>query len=239
MEPLLGKIAAVTGGTRGIGMAIAERLLKEGATVAVCGRTQESVDRALPRLKSMGRVLGKAADVTDSAQVSRFFQAIDTAFGGMDVLVNNAGAAVFGKTAELTPEQWNRSIDLNLNAAFYCSREALERFRARGGGFIINISSLAGKNVYSGGAAYNAAKSGLNAFTEAMILDHRQEDVRVCAILPGSVDTESAGSASDRSGDRAWMIAPDDIAEVVALILRMPARTMVSRVEIRPSRPRK
>jgi NAD(P)-dependent dehydrogenase (short-subunit alcohol dehydrogenase family) len=239
MESLSGKLAVVTGGTRGIGRAIAERLLGEGAAVAICGRISQSVEIALDALRPLGRVFGRAADVTQPDQVGAFFQAVDSEFGGLDILVNNAGKGVFGKVADLTPEQWRANIELNLNGPFYCSREALARFRKRGGGFIVNISSLAGKNPFSGGAGYNASKFGLNGFGEAMMLDHRHDNVRVATIMPGSVDTEFSGGPSDRSGDTSWMIAPEDVAEAVAMVLRMPARTMVSRVEMRPSRPRK
>jgi NAD(P)-dependent dehydrogenase (short-subunit alcohol dehydrogenase family) len=239
MEPLLGKIAVVTGGTRGIGRAIVERLLSEGMAVALCGRTRESVDGAVAALKPRGKVFGYPADVTDPQQVSGFFQAVDREFGGLDVLVNNAGEGVFRKVGEMAIEDWRRNIDLNLNGPFYCSREALARFRARGGGYIVNISSLAGKNAFSTGAGYNASKFGLNGFTEAMMLDHRHDNVRVSSIMPGSVDTGFGGGPSDRTGDTGWMIAPEDVAEAVAMVIRMPARTMVSRIEMRPSRPRK
>jgi NADP-dependent 3-hydroxy acid dehydrogenase YdfG len=157
----------------------------------------------------------------------------------LDVLVNNAGAGVFRKVGEMSPEDWHRNIDLNLNGPFYCTREALPRFERRGGGFVVNISSLAGKNAFSGGAGYNASKFGLTGFSEALLLDHRNDNIRVSYIMPGSVATEFSGSPTDRSGDTSWMIAPQDVAEVVALVLRMPARTMVSRVEMRPSRPKK
>jgi 3-oxoacyl-[acyl-carrier protein] reductase len=144
----------------------------------------------------------------------------------------------------MTPEEWHHNIDLNLNGPFYCSHEALARFARRGGGFIVNISSLAGKNAFSGGAGYNASKAGLNAFTEALMLDHRHDNVRVCSIMPGSVDTEFSGDRSKplnetRAGDTTWMIAPEDIAETVGLVLSIPTRTMISRVEMRPSRPKK
>jgi NAD(P)-dependent dehydrogenase (short-subunit alcohol dehydrogenase family) len=139
----------------------------------------------------------------------------------------------------MTPEEWHRNIDLNLNGPFYCSREALARFEKRGGGFIVNISSLAAKNAFSGGAGYNASKFGLNGFTEALMLDHRYDNVRVSTIMPGSVDTGFGGDAGKRAGDTGWMIAPEDVAEAVAMALRMPARTMVSRVELRPSLPKK
>jgi NAD(P)-dependent dehydrogenase (short-subunit alcohol dehydrogenase family) len=207
--------------------------------VAFCGRDPASVARVAVELAPLGRVLGLAADVTDMMQVRGFFAAVEQEFGALDILVNNAGAGFFKKTAEMTPEEWRSCISLNLDAPFYCSHEALRLFQKRGGGFIVNISSLAGKNAMSGGSAYNASKVGLNGFSEAMMLDHRYDGVRVSYIMPGSVNTEFSGGPSDRSGDTSWMISPDDVAEVVSMVLNMPSRTMVSRVEMRPSRPRK
>ena len=239
MDSLTGKLALVTGGTRGIGRAIAEHLLKEGSTVTICGRNRESVDRTVRELSKHGKISGCAADVSNASAVKALFEFVDREMGGLDILVNNAGLGVFRKVGEMTPEDWHRNIDLNLNGAFYCSREALARFQQRRGGFIVNISSLAGKNAFTGGAAYNASKAGLNLFTEAMMLDHRQDNVRVTSIMPGSVDTGFSGGPSDRSGDRSWMISPEDVAETVIHVLRTPARTMISRVEMRPSQPKK
>ena len=135
------------------------------------------------------RIAGQAADVSDPEQVAELFRFADRELGGLDILVNNAGSGVFRATAELSIEEWNRVIGTNLSGAFYCSREALSRFEKAGGGWVINISSLAGKNPFAGGAAYNASKFGLNGFTEAMMLDHRNDNVRVSYIMPGSVDT--------------------------------------------------
>ena len=240
MESLQGKFAAVTGGTRGIGRAIVEMLLKEGAAVALCGRTRESSDRAVSELRPLGRVFGMGADVSNFEAVREFFAAIDREFGRLDILVNNAGEGVFKKVADLTPEDWRRNIDLNLNGAFYCAKEAVTRFRRGGGGFVVNISSLAGKNPFSGGAGYNASKFGLNGFTEALMLDHRYDNIRVCSIMPGSVDTAFSGHpGKTRSSDTNWMIAPEDVAEAVALVLKMSPRTMISKVEMRPSKPQK
>jgi 3-oxoacyl-[acyl-carrier protein] reductase len=240
MDSLNGKKALVTGGTRGIGRAIAERLLQDGASVAICGRTQASVDRAVAEMQGMGRIFGAVADVGSVEGVRALFAAVDREFGGLDILVNNAGQGRFKKVGEMTPEEWHINIDANLNGAFYCAHEALARFAGRGGGFIVNISSLAGRNAFSGGAGYNASKFGLNGFTEALMLDHRHENVRVSSIMPGSVDTEFTGTPGKAlPADTGWMIAPEDVAEAVSMVLRMPARTMVSRVEIRPSRPAK
>jgi NADP-dependent 3-hydroxy acid dehydrogenase YdfG len=136
--------------------------------------------------------------------------------------------------SDLTVDQWRETIDTNLNGVFYCSREALLRFKTAGGGYVINISSLAGKNAFAGGAAYNASKFGLNGFSEAMMLDHRYDNVRVSYIMPGSVSTEFG---SGKEGD--WKIQPSDIAEIVLMLLRMPSRTLISRVEVRPTKPKR
>jgi 3-oxoacyl-[acyl-carrier protein] reductase len=240
MESLKGKLALVTGGTRGIGRAIAERLVAEGASVAISGRRADTVAKAARELGSVGKVAGVSADIRSFDEVRAMFEAVDRELGGLDILINNAGEGVFRKVGEMTPEEWHRNIDLNLNGAFYCAHEALARFRARGGGFIVNISSLASYNAFSGGAGYNASKFGLNGFTEALMLDHRYDNVRVSAILPGSVDTEFSGvSGKPQDQDTNWKVAPEDVAETVAFVLKMPPRTMVSRVEMRPSKPRK
>jgi 3-oxoacyl-[acyl-carrier protein] reductase len=240
METLEGKVAIVTGGTRGIGRAITERLLAAGASVAICGRRQETIDSAIGDLAGRGKLFGVVADIRRVDDVRTLFAAVDGHFGGLDILVNNAGEAVFKKVGEMTLEEWHRNIDLNLNGAFYCAHEALARFRARGGGFIVNISSLAGKNAFIGGAGYNASKFGLNGFTEALMLDHRYDNVRVTSIMPGSVDTEFSGDpGKTREEDTSWKVAASDVADVVYMVLTMAARTMVSRVEMRPSKPRK
>lgn len=227
----------MTGGTRGIGRAIAQRLWREGASVAVCSRSLENVQAFVNECQggAGGQVFGEAADVSKLEDVQRFFASVDARFGGVDFLINNAGIGVFKSVADLTPEEWRRTIDLNLSGVYYCSHEVLHRMRNRGGGYIINVSSLAGKNPFAGGAAYNASKFAVNGFSEAMMLDHRYDNVRVSYIMPGSVDT----GFSAQAGGAPWKIQPDDIAEVVMMLLRMPARTLVSRVEIRPSQPQK
>lgn len=234
-QALAGKVAVVTGGTRGIGRAITESLLREGARVAICGRTQDAVDAAVKEMSELGRIVGKAADVASLDEVTRFFQFVDDQLGTSDVLVNNAGVGIFRPVGELTEEDWRQVLSINLDGVFHCCREALPRMRTRGGGSIINISSLAGRNPFAGGAAYNASKFALNGFSEAMMLDHRNEGIRVTYIMPGSVDTDF----SPRTGRASWKIAPEDVADVVMAVLRMPARTTVSRVEIRPSIPPK
>ncbi len=234
MDPFLkGKSAVVTGGTRGIGRAIAQHLLRAGASVAICGRTQDGVDRAVTDLSAFGSVFGEAADVSKWDQAEHLFETAGRRFGGLDILINNAGVGIFRSFAELTPEDWHRVIDLNLSGVFYCSRLAIPLMRTRGGGHIIHISSLAGRNTFPGGSAYNASKFGLNGFSEAMMQDLRYDNIRVSDIMPGSVAT----GFSARNSDEDWKIAPEDVAQVVLSLLQMPERTLVSRVEMRPSRP--
>jgi NAD(P)-dependent dehydrogenase (short-subunit alcohol dehydrogenase family) len=236
---LAGSTAAVTGGTRGIGFAIARQLADAGATVAICGRSQSGVDQAVSSLtnNSQRKVVGKAADVRTSIDVAAWFEWLDRDIGGPDILVNNAGLGVMKSTGELTVEEWRQTIDTNLSGAFYFSREALGRMKDRGRGYIINIGSLAGKNAFAGGAAYNASKFGLCGFSEAMMLDHRYDNVRVSHIMPGSVDTDFSGRGKAAGAD--WKIAPEDIGEIVLMLLRMPERTLVSQIEVRPAKPRK
>lgn len=242
VETIANKVAIVTGGTRGIGRAIAARLLEEGAQVAICGTRQKSVDEALEVLSPKDQVFGMVADISRLENVRSLIKATKQRFGDIHILINNAGAGLFGSVADLSPEQWRHMIDLNLTGTYYCCHEILPIFRQTGGGDVVNISSLAGKNAFAGGAGYNASKFGLNGFSEAMMLDHRQEGVRVTTILPGSVDTEFGGNESGSSryvscDTNAWKIAPDDIAEIVVSVLRMPRRTTISHIEVRPSRP--
>jgi 3-oxoacyl-[acyl-carrier protein] reductase len=236
-EFLRGKQAVVTGGTRGIGRAIAASLLHAGASVAICGRTRDGVDKACAELKQTtgGDVFGEPADVSKWDQVGQFFGTIASRFGGLDILVNNAGIGVFRGIQDLTQADWRNTIDLNLTGVFHCCKLALPLLRRRGAGYIIQISSLAGINAFAGGAAYNASKFGLNGFSEAIMQDLRYENIRVSYVMPGSVDTDF----SPRSGRADWKIAPEDVGEVVLALLRMPERTLVSRVEIRPSKPQK
>ncbi len=235
-NPLEHKVAFITGGTRGIGRAIAERLLEEGARVAFCGTSKTSVDAAVAKLSQKGTVLGLLGDASSRPSVKQMVAEVNKTFGTIDILVNNAGIGVFRPTADLDPDDWDRMIAINLSGAYYCSHEILPIFKQAGGGDIVNISSLAGKNPFAGGAGYNASKFGLNGFSEAMMLDHRNDGVRVTSIMPGSVATEFGGHPAETGAE--WKVAPEDVAEVVVAMLRMPRRTTVSRIEIRPSRPK-
>jgi len=238
MDTLLsGKAAIVTGSTRGIGRAVARALAQQGAGVLVCGRSAEASEHAARELaeETGAKVVGQACDVGDSGQVAALFARADQEFGGVDIVINNAGLGVFSPMVDLTDEDWRRVIGTNLTGVFYCSREAVRGFRKRGGGYLFQIGSLAGRNPFAGGSVYNASKFGLRGFSEAMMLDHRYDNIRVTNIAPGSVDTDF----SPRSGQSSWKIAPEDIAQIVVDLLAMPERTLVSYVEVRPSKPAK
>lgn len=233
---LEGKVALVTGGTRGIGRAIVERFRAAGADVAFCGRDEARVIQVRKELgtKEGPKVDGSVADVRSEDSVRRLFEWVDQRFGGLDILVNNAGVGRFATLERMSAEEWNEVIGTNLTGVYHCLHEGLPRLKQRGGGWVVNIGSLAGRNAFAGGAAYNASKFGLRGMTEAVMLDHRYENVRVTSILPGSVATEFG-----RSGPAEWKIQPEDVAETVAMVLSLPERTLISQVEIRPSQPRK
>ena len=235
MIDIAGQVAVVTGGSRGIGRAIAGALVAEGAAVAVCGRDESSLSAAVRDLRADGRAVGQPCDVGRWAQAEAFFEFVDRELGGVDILVNNAGVGRFGPVDELAPEEWDEVIRTNLSGPFYCSRLAAPRMKRRGGGFILNIGSLAGKHPFATGAAYNASKFGLAGFTEAMMLDLRHANIRVSTIMPGSVQTGFRGGAE--GGD--WKLDPDAIASMAVHLVRTPARNLASRVEMRPSRPRR
>ena len=234
---LAGKVSVVTGGTRGIGRAIVTALAAAGSRVILCGRGAEAVEEAVREVQAaaVGDIAGTSSDVRNREEVSALFEFADRTFGAPDILINNAGIGVFSPVADLSIEDWHRVIDTNLTGVFHCCQEALARFKQKGGGFIINISSLAAKNPFAGGGVYNASKFGLNGFTEAMMLDHRYDRVRVSTIMPGSVETGFSARSGGAKAD--WKIAAEDVAEIVIAVLRMPERTLISRVEVRPSRP--
>jgi len=232
MSFLSGKVAVVTGGNRGIGRGIAEALVREGATVALTARAAAAAEQAAREVG--GGAFGVACDVRAYESVQRLFREVEKRAGGADILVNNAGIGLFGPVADMDPDDWRSVIETNLNGVFYCCREAIPQMRKRGGGYIFNISSLAGKNPILNGAAYNASKFGLNGFSEALMMEVRYDGIRVSYLMPGSVATEFGRGARDK-GD--WALRPEDVAEVVLDLLRAPARALYSRVELRPSRP--
>jgi NAD(P)-dependent dehydrogenase (short-subunit alcohol dehydrogenase family) len=232
------KIAVVTGGTRGIGYAIAEALLAEGARVFICGRDGSYLKSALERLggNAKGRVDGMAVDVRRYDDCCRLIRAAADRFGGLDILVNNAGIGIMKPVDQLTPEDWDTTIETNLSGVFYCCREAIPLMRKRGGGYIFNISSLAGVNPFAGGAAYNASKFGLNGFSEAMMQDIRYDGIRVSYIMPGSVDTDFAATPGSKPRET-WKLTGEDIAKAVVDLYKFPKSALASRIEMRPAQP--
>ena len=237
----MGRVTLITGGTRGIGFALAETLLTAGDHVAFTGTSTESVMKAERKLESTSgdpaRVAGLVCDVRDPAAVELALRTVIARFGGLDALVNNAGVGIGAPVAELTHDEWDRIIGTNLTGVFNCCRAAIPHLRTRGGGWILNVSSLASTNAFAGGAAYCASKAGLNAFSEALMQELRYDNIRVTYVMPGSVATEFSGRESGSGSD--WKLLPEDVAHAIVDVMNHPARSLPSRVEIRPSRPKK
>ncbi len=233
------KIAIVTGATRGIGRAIAKSLADAGAVVAITARSEEDLASAVSRLneRKSGHAVGYVCDVRDYEQVKAVFAEVAEDLGGVDILINNAGIGLFEPVETITPEDFRAVLETNLFGVFYCCHEAIPLMKQRGGGYIINISSLAGANAHPRMAAYNASKFGLNGFSEALMQEVRHDNIKVSYIMPGSVNTEFGGD--EPSSEKSWQLQPDDVAQVVLDLLAAPDRALPSRVEIRPSKPPK
>jgi 3-oxoacyl-[acyl-carrier protein] reductase len=239
MEGSSGKVAVVTGGSRGIGRAVAEALLGEGWRVHLCGRTPEHVETA--RAELAGRfgdaVSGAAVDARSQEEVDRFVAGVLRREERIDCLVNNAGLGIFGPVDELTGEQWRETIETNLSGYFYFLHAVAPAMKRRGEGWIFNVASLAAKNPFAGGAAYNASKFGVVGLSEAAMLDLRQYGVRVAAILPGSVATGFSHPTGKQ--DQSWRLQPADIAAMILHLLSYPPHALPSLVEMRPAKPPK
>ena len=239
MALLTNKTAIVTGGSKGIGLAIARSLRAAGANVSISARNEDEVKQAAGELDAIGAgcCVGFVCDVRDEAQVKALFANTLLALGGLDILVNNAGVGIFGPVEEMSGDDFRAVIETNLCGVFYCCHEAIPLMRQRGGGYIINVSSLAGANPHANMAAYNASKFGLNGFSEALMQEVRHDNIKVSYIMPGSVNTEFGGDQP--SPEKSWQLQPDDIARVVMDLLQFPERALPSRIEIRPARPPK
>ena len=223
------KIAIVTGGTKGIGRAIAEVLAAAGASVVITARNQDEITKAVSELNSMAK--GYVCDVRDYNQVKSLFAEV----GAVDILINNAGVGIFSSVESMSVEDFRTVLETNVFGVFYCCHEAIPLMKQRGGGYIINISSLAGANAHPQMAAYNASKFGLNGFSEALMQEVRHDNIKVSYVMPGSVNTEFGG---DEPGDeKSWQLQPQDIAKAVMDLLSHPDRALASRIELRPSRP--
>jgi NAD(P)-dependent dehydrogenase (short-subunit alcohol dehydrogenase family) len=231
------RVAVVTGGTKGIGRAIAKSLVGAGASVAITARNEQEIASTVSQLKQNGKAAGYVCDVRDYNQVKSTFARIVEEFGGIDILINNAGVGIFASVESMSVENFHAVLETNVFGVFYCCHEAIPLMKQRGGGYIINISSLAGTNAHPKMAAYNASKFGLNGFSEALMQEVRHDGIKVSYIMPGSVNTEFGGD--ETSDEKSWQLQPHDVAQVVMDLLAHPARALPSRVEIRPSRPPK
>ncbi len=233
------KVALVTGGSKGIGLAVAEAILERGGSVAICARNVPEVQAVGKQLEERfpKRVLALGCDVRRENEVEATFAAVDERFGGIDVLVNNAGVGFFKNLEKMTLEEWNSIIETNVTGVFLCCRAAVPRMRTRGGGYIVNLSSLAGKNAFPQATAYNASKFALNGMSEALMQEVRHDGIRVSYVMPGSVNTYFNSGTPDAS--MSWQLQPEDIARVVVDLLGHDARSLPSCVEIRPSMPPK
>jgi 3-oxoacyl-[acyl-carrier protein] reductase len=230
--------ALVTGGTKGIGFAIAEAMVGAGGQVMITGRDEKGVSRATAALMKSaadgGQALGIVADVRDPNAVLTAVNRAASALGSLDTLINNAGVGVFKGVETMTDDEWHRVIDTNLTGVFYATRAAIPHLKRAGGGWIINIASLAGRNYFANAAAYCASKAGLVAFSEAVMLEHRNDNIRVSCIMPGSVATEFNGPGAH--GDESWKLTGKDIADVVMDLLSARSASLPSKIEIRPAR---
>ena len=236
MKKLTGKTALITGGSKGIGLAIAESLLKEGMKVAITSRSQESADKAAETLNESydGNAMGIAADVRNFESQEAAVEKVITAWGHLDVVIANAGLGHFAPVEKLTIEQWNETIDTNLTGVFYSLKASFEALK-KSNGYLITIASLAGTNFFQTASAYNASKFGLVGFTQAAMLDLRIHGIKTTTIMPGSVATYFNNHIPNEKD--AWKIQPEDIGQITVDLLKMPARTLPSKVEVRPSFP--
>ncbi len=230
----MNKIALITGGSKGIGLEVARSLLSIGYKVCITGRSQESLKRAEDNLSAGSALKTVAVDVRSYDDMADAVASVESDWGHIDVVVANAGVGHFAPIQELSIDQWNDTIDINLTGVFYTVKATLSSL-SNSQGYLITIASLAGTNFFARGTAYNASKFGLVGFTQAAMLDLRHEGIKVTTIMPGSVSTYFNGRVP--SDADAWKIQPEDIGQMVVDLLDMPPRTLPSKIEVRPSQP--
>lgn len=236
MQPISGKSAIITGGSKGIGLGIADQLVRKGVNVLITGRHKDSLDEAVRQLNATGpgKAIGVVADVRDLEAQQKSVEEALKAFGRLDVMVANAGIGHFGSILDLTPQQWHETIDINLTGVFN-SIKAAAKALIDSKGYFITIASLAGTNFFAGGSAYNASKFGVVGFTQAVMLDLRQAGVKCSVIMPGSVATYFNNHQPSEAD--AWKIQPEDIGQIVVDLVEMHPRTLPSKIEVRPTQP--
>lgn len=240
MKTLSSKVALITGGTKGIGFGIAQSLLEEGINVAITGRelatAQEAANNLNKSSNSKAKAIGLQADVRNFESQKKAVASTLAQFGQLDVVIANAGLGHFASIEDLTPTQWQETIDTNLTGAYYTIKASVDALK-QSKGYYITISSLAGTNFFAKGSAYNASKFGLTGFTQAVMLDLRHHGIKVSTIMPGSVSTYFNGNEPNQSDS--WKIQIEDIGELVIDLLKMNPRTLPSKIEVRPSMPPK
>ncbi|GJM36067.1 MAG: short-chain dehydrogenase [Saprospiraceae bacterium] len=236
MEKLNNKVALITGASKGIGLGIAEAMVRQGMKVAITSRHQKEVDEAAEKLNQMGpgEAIGLRSDVANFSDEQAVVDLVVKQWGQLDVLIANAGVGHFAPIEDLSVDQWKTTIDTNLTGVFHSVKAALPSLK-KSEGYIITIASLAGTNFFANGAAYNASKFGLVGFTQAIMLDLRHHGIKVSTIMPGSVATYFNNHEPNEAD--AWKIQPEDLGQMVIDLLKMPARTLPSKVEVRPSQP--
>ena len=231
-----GKVAYITGGSKGIGYGVAQTLLRAGMKVAISGRNLETVNAAAQQLNGGDRVLAIVSDVTKLTDEKTAIKIIVDLWGSLDVVLANAGVGHFAPIDEMSGDQWHSMINTNLNGVFHTLKAAMEALK-KSKGYYITLASLAGTNFFAMGAGYNATKFGVVGFTQAAMLDLRKYDIKVSTIMPGSVATHF--NNNEPSEKDAWKIQPEDIGELVLDLLKMHPRTLPSKIEVRPTRPDK
>ena len=232
--PLAGKVALVTGGTRGIGRAIAIKLASIGSAVAICGRDEAKLAVTEREILALGvRTIALRADVTQQNDVTKLVEKVESTLGPISILVNNAGMGSFGPVHEKTEAEWDELMNTNVKSVFLVSRAAIPGMIERGGGDIINISSLAGKSVFAGGGVYCASKWAVQGLSGCMAEELREHGIRVSTVCPGSVATEFAGRGPK---DATKVLRPEDVAHAVAMIAMQGPQSFMSEVHVRPSR---
>lgn len=238
MRSIENKTALITGGTKGIGYGIAASMLQENMKVAITGRTEDGVQKAIGSLREIGRgeVMGIVSDVRNAPSIEQAVDDVLNTWNKLDVLIANAGVGHFGSIIDLTSEQWNETIDINLTGVFNSVKASIPALKDSKG-YIFTIASLAGANFFAGGSAYNASKFGLVGFTQAMMLDLRHEGINVSTIMPGSVSTYFNNHTPNENDG--WKIQIEDLGELVVDLLQLDPRTLPSKIEVRPSQPPK